>query len=296
MNKGTILTAALAALMLTGPPAQAREPRALEPSTDWLLDYADERCTLTRGFGEGRDALRLQVDSHGSAHDFRILLAGRSIPASRDPSGAVQYRLTPDTTDRQAPALLGKAGQLNAVFFTATFGPDVGTPELQGSREEDYERRQALRTAHPDFEASVSDMRVALDHRSTFRLQLGDMTAPLAALRACLDDLYAHWGLDPERQKTLSMPPFPDESTVARTQRSYPGRKLTKGESALIPVRVMVDAEGKATSCHVQSRSADEAFSRAVCEGLAGPYRPALDAEGRAVASVFNTGVVYIMQ
>jgi hypothetical protein len=46
--------------------ATAQETLALGPSSDWILDYADERCMLFRVFGEGREEVRLRIDSYGS--------------------------------------------------------------------------------------------------------------------------------------------------------------------------------------------------------------------------------------
>ena len=66
--------------------------------------------------------------------------------------------------------------------------------------------------------------------------------------------------------------------------------------NAFVPVRVMVDAEGDVSDCVVQSEGIDEAFTDAVCDGLARGYEPALDAHGSPVASVFPTSVIYLMQ
>ena len=81
---------------------------------------------------------------------------------------------------------------------------------------------------------------------------------------------------------------------MRRVQRRYPQTMWLSGTNAFVPVRVMVSAEGRATACVVQMPEIDQAFKDAVCEGLESAYEPALDAEGRAVASVYRTSVFYL--
>jgi hypothetical protein len=70
---------------------------------------------------------------------------------------------------------------------------------------------------------------------------------------------------------------------------------MRNGAGAYVPVRVMVDAEGKATSCVVQEQGIDKDFTDATCQGLRRIYRPALDAAGRPIDSVFHTAVIYMI-
>jgi hypothetical protein len=67
------------------------------------------------------------------------------------------------------------------------------------------------------------------------------------------------------------------------------------GTNAFVPVRVMVNAAGRATQCVVQIEGIDEEFQDAVCDGLAHGYEPALDADGKPVASIYQTSVYYLI-
>jgi hypothetical protein len=110
-----------------------------------------------------------------------------------------------------------------------------------------------------------------------------------------MDNLQSSWGLDPAQQNALTRLTVPKPSTVRRVQRRYPSSMVVSGTNAFVPVRVMVDAAGKATQCVVQSAGIDEAFRDAVCDGLAKGYEPARDAGGNPVASVFSTSVIYML-
>jgi hypothetical protein len=129
----------------------------------------------------------------------------------------------------------------------------------------------------------------------TIDLALGTMAKPLEAVRSCLDNLQTSWGLDPAQQSTLTRLAVPKASTVRKVQRRYPSNMVLSGTNAFVPVRVMVDASGDVTACVVQSEGIDEAFTDAVCDGLARGYEPALDAQGSPVASVFRTSVIYTL-
>jgi outer membrane biosynthesis protein TonB len=119
------------------------------------------------------------------------------------------------------------------------------------------------------------------------------MTAPLTAMRECLDNLIETWGIDPVQDKTLTRRPVPDLSSVRRLQRAYPMQMVQAGQSAVVPVRIMVDAAGQASQCVVQLPHVERAFKEAVCDRLAERFSPALDKDGQPVASVFHTTVIY---
>lgn len=290
----TIAWLALAAS--AAPASAADEPAlALEPTTDWVLDYAEERCSFYRAFGDGEDALTLRIDSFGPGADVRFLVIGPAIPEFGQPTDDLAYRLTPDEGERETMGLNGKVEDLPAISFTANFSPYVDPETYRRMR--DDERRELDRSPKmpaPEFEARVNSIEMKFRDGRRVRLALGRMARPLAALRQCVDNLQQSWGLDPAVQASLSRIAVPKPSTVRRVQRRYPQTMWLSGTNAFVPVRVMVSAEGRATACVVQMPEIDQAFKDAVCEGLESAYEPALDAEGRAVASVYRTSVFYL--
>src|SRR4051794_32693584 len=55
MRTAALFAAALAALPAPQP-ALAADAIRVEPTSQWVLDYADEHCTLARAFGSGDSA------------------------------------------------------------------------------------------------------------------------------------------------------------------------------------------------------------------------------------------------
>lgn len=191
-------------------------------------------------------------------------------------------------------ALNGKADKLPSLSFGIAFAPYEPDPDDGGlSLAESLMEDAALHQPSPEFERQVRSLTIEFTPRNRVQLDLGEMTAPLAAVRECIDDLKAHWGLDPEQERTLSRRPSPDHSSVERLRRAYPPMMAMDGQNALVPVRIMVDATGLATHCVVQMPLVQTVFQEAVCDRLAQRFSPALDKDGQPVASVYWVTVIF---
>lgn len=291
-------TAAVLAIMAATLPAHARDAVQLTPNSDWVLDYADERCSLFRTFGTGRDELHLQIDSYGTYYNYYVTLAGNGVPRSQGANGTLSYRLTPDhQMRRDLPALLGQAGNRRTISITLDFGPHLSAEAWEGL---DYAQLAELRNSREGviaaFARQVDNMEVVLGRSNVVDLQLGAMGPPLDALHQCIDDLYRHWGVDPDIQNALARKPIPLPGTVEKIIRNYPRSMVGGGMSAVVPVRLMVAADGSTSQCVVQASNVEPQFEQAVCDGLADGFEPAIDQSGNAVTALFQTSVVYIVQ
>jgi len=54
----------------------AAEPVRLQPSSPWVVDYAENSCRLIRDFGEGKDKTKLAFESE-SPGEVDMLAIGR---------------------------------------------------------------------------------------------------------------------------------------------------------------------------------------------------------------------------
>lgn len=292
-----VVAAAALAVLALQPAWAADETLRLEPSSEWVLDYADERCSLHRRFGEADDSINLRIDWFGPLPTHRILLVGPAVPHARMPTSDLAFRFTPDPGMRPTTGINGTFLDQPAVSFGTSFLPY--DPEETGERKskiEDIRDSAVPKPADAEFERNARSLEVTFENGDGVLLELGSMAKPLAALRTCMDNLQSVWGLDPAVQAHLSRRAVPKPSTVRRVQRRYPPRMAMGGINAFVPVRVMVDARGEVTDCVVQSEGIEEAFTDAVCDGLARGYEPALDVDGNPVASVFPTSVIYLIQ
>jgi hypothetical protein len=305
MKRAAIL-GPVALLLQSGPTAAADGPRILPASSDWALDFAEERCSLIREFGEGDDKIRLQIDAFGPSHGYRVMLSGGLVPGS-DAARMTELRVgySPDSAERERFTLfVGKFGEDNAVSFGRGFLPDLPQPAADPAGA---------------FQRSVTHMTLEFKLRKPLQLNTGSMAAPFAAMHRCVDDLIASWGIDPTQHRARSRPPLValtdergerafrateqggepvlelfEQAGEPATERAYTGAAERRARTIAayayrsgerLPVRVMIDAAGQPTACVVQVAVADEAVRQKVCGRLKGPYQPALDAAGQPMAS-----------
>ncbi|WEK46616.1 MAG: hypothetical protein P0Y56_16665 [Candidatus Andeanibacterium colombiense] len=183
-----------------------------------------------------------------------------------------------------------------AALFSAKF--TTFDEERDGSSEKKRSQKELDLDAVPvppeaAFEEQTTSLLVKFGVGKQIVLHTGRMTKPLAALRTCVDSLEKSWGLDPAAQNALTRQVVLIPSTIKAIQANYPAAMVYNGLSAYVPVRVMVDAAGDPGTCVVQSDGVDPAFKKAVCDGFARPFKPALDAQGTPIASVYTTAVVF---
>lgn len=273
--------------------AEASPPKQLNPTTAWRLDYGDERCSLAQQYGSEGDAVLFEIDSFGAKEEFWVTLSGKAIPFATGPMKTVAVRFPGDPTAREIRGLAGTTDKrVAAVSFPLRFVPyEEYKRHLKASEAEQDQREQPDR-AFADYERTISAIVVGLRSGSVIQLNVADVAKPLAALRACVDNLIASWGIDPAVQDSLSRPAKPDIADVRKVQARYPPTMLRNGMNALVSVRLMVDAGGTATSCVVQTPTADRDLQRNICSSLR-HFRPALDASGKPVASVYTTTVIF---
>jgi TonB family protein len=286
----------LAGMVLAWQPVNAAKPPLIyAPTIPWNLNYADDSCVLRRSFGDKKHEILLEFRQFSPGDGFEVTMASEHV-SLRD--GPTKTRFLPDENPRSIgiPLRLSFPGNLVAARWSESFfendKPKATAEEMAGKPLPQHDE--------PTYKARESAIR-GLEISSLFGppivLQTGEMHRPMSAMRKCLDELVTHWGIDAAAQKTLTRRPRPvDQIKWARAiQARYPGAMLNAGRSGRVLIRLIVGADGKPTSCNIQSIVEDSSFGKTACERmmLATRFDPALDAAGRPIASYFHTNVIY---
>lgn len=291
-----LIPAASVGLVLPAAPAHAQDVLHLQPSTPWVLDYAEEHCRLARNFGDGDQLVTLILDQFEPGDWFRISLTGKPVEASRTKKDsalqfgpnepAAEIAGTIATVDRNKPAFLVDSAQRLAPL----------NAEEKRAQEAARKNRISFEPTPigPEREAAATWLELRNAFRQDLRLEIGPMDKPLAALRDCSWDAVRSWGLDVEQQKTLSRKPIPNEGDwFAPTD--YPTSMLRSGDQGIVNFRLLVDRAGKPTICKIQVSTRPKAFDDAVCNAVMrrARFQPALDAHGNPVPSYWRQTVVF---
>ena len=129
-------------------------------------------------------------------------------------------------------------------------------------------------------------------------LKTGSLSKPFEALTTCVDNLVKSWGLDPAIVKTQTRGATP-ESDPGNWIRSsdYPQGMLMLRQPAIVNFLLNVDANGAVTKCTIQETTYPKAFDDAVCNAVTkrARFKPALDANGQAVASYWQRTVRFVL-
>lgn len=294
----TLIAALIAALAWPVAPAHGRGVTQLQPATPWVLDYAEESCRLARNFGEGKEQVTLMMTQFTPGDWFQVMLTGRPIRVSNlDRLDRGRLRFGPNEAEAEVSAKLGRTDAgLPALLLNGSqrLAPrtEQETAAVKAAAEEG--RRFELPPLGSAREAAATRIELNGILNRDLVLETGPMDRPLAAMRECSWDMIKSWGLDVEQQKKLTRKP----RAIGGSQKwfdpnDYPLSMLRDGYEGVVNFRLLVDAEGKLTSCRIQASTHPKEFDDVVCAVVKkrGSFEPALDERQRPVPSYWTQTV-----
>jgi len=279
-----MIAAAVAAGLLASS-AQAQDVDVFRPSSVWAADYGDDYCRLVREFSDGEDTINLVFQRIQPGPDTQLLLIGNSLRTFRG-ANQIGWQFLPNDAERRSNYLRAETGdgqqylRMDNVFLARFAPPAPGTPF---GAPQPYDRAAEQATSK-----GYTGLSVTTGLTSPVRIETGALDAPIAALQACADDLLQTWGLDPNKHKSLTAIPIPqpppDGILPAGTIPFSEFRKFAGGGNQ---VRLMLDAGGKPTACHIHSPTLNEALNTRICNLLMerAVFTPAKDASDQPLAS-----------
>lgn len=292
---------AAAVLILPSAPVQGRDLVTFNPSSQWVLNYADERCRLARNFGEGNRKITLIMEQFEPTDWFQVIFVGDSLALDTDGySGEGEIRFGPYEEKSDIRVMPGSVSGVDALFVIG--GVRVVPLSAQESEASARARRRGDYYESPPVPEAREKAATWLELKETLKfdvvLQTSAMDRAAKALDDCTWDLVKSWGLDVEQQRTLSRKADPIRSSAWFSTGDYPASALRSSAQADVRYRAIVDEEGRPESCHIQKATEPDAFEKVVCKSVMrrGRFRPALDAQGRPVRSYYSGAVSYRVQ
>jgi Gram-negative bacterial TonB protein C-terminal len=280
-------------LTLTTSPtfAAPTSPPSLKRVTKWEMRYDEDACTLAARFGEDKDSTLLVMTRTYPGDWFELKIYSKNIkysgvtmpiaisfgelPAMRR-DGMAAYSSGPNRT----PVVIVPNLRVDGWEFPAVDNLATAVPAIE-----------------PKQEAAISTITVRQIGGKSFRLETGSLSAPLAAMRTCTDDLLRYWGYDPAVQTNLTSTVLP----ITRPDKwlrsnDFPTDALMQGQNGLVRFRLDVDEVGNVAHCRVLYRTNPDSFADLSCKLISAraKFKPALDSQGNPVKSFFISQIRWL--
>lgn len=291
---------ALALLAALAAPALAAEETAadllnlkdvlrLDPVGPWNVDFADEKCRLSGLFGPPDTPYLLYLEQAAPRASFDIAFAGSQLSRFQH-SVSIRLGLAKD-----APSI--EVGAVRETRFDS-FGPGIFIPSVKlpviGSEPESIAFQGRLNT---EVAKGIERVVVARGGKA-ISFETGRLDAPFEVMNNCTDDLIRQWGFDPGQPRPEQSPdPVNILSVAKRIQKHYPPGAARKGESGMFVARLVVEADGSVSECHLDAKSITEALKPTACrELLKLHFKPALDSNGKPMRWFWTSSITYLLQ
>lgn len=290
MRRTFLALAALSTALATAPAQAAKE--VLTSNSGWNVDFGEDQCRLTRVFGTGENQHLLSFQQYWPSKDAGLTIAGpafkRFLSLQRTNvqffEGQEPLRTTPFTgrVELYGSGLIFSSIRIDSGEPTATNTIDEptsgGIPQLdtaQGDQVQFVELRQGGREV---------------------RLETGPLGEAFKVLNRCTLDLLNDWGLDPDQHVAASsLPRWINQGALTRRiVANYPRDGLSRGEQAIMRMRVIVDAQGLVESCTILKATDTKRLDSPACNVMQDArFEPARDANGQPFRSLYVTSITY---
>ena len=286
----------LALAMISAASAKPREVRHLAPSSVWVVNYADDSCSLGRSFGEGDRKITLFFEQFEPGDSFTLMFVGKALGDLRD-RPMITVRFGPNEEQEEAAAISATNDGVPALILGS------GNRIAPLTKAEKLARKKAggeLPFDPPPIgaarEKAVAWLQLGKALPFELALDTGPMDQALDALRQCSWDMVRTWGLDVEQQKHLLRKAYPLQPSASWfSADDYPAKMQQEGSEAIVNFRVLVSESGVPTLCHIQTSTRPKAFDDVVCALVMkrARFHPALDSQGKAVPSYWRQTVTF---
>ena len=278
----------IAASLICAPPAHAKNepPLSLLKTSKWEMRYDADSCELLAKFGEGSQQVFVRMIRYEPGSKFDLMLYGQMF-RSTEPWQSMTIAFG-HSSPFSRPAGAGTSGDARLRFVIAK--------SLRFDSTDAYPNTTVQVGAKQ--EAAVDSITFSLEQGKAIRLETESLAPPMAAMRACTDDLIKTWGYDPAIYAKLTKPPTPTTSPGSWVlEKDYPFGALMAGHSGIVQFRLEIDETGKIAGCHILQGFKSSDFDKLTCDliGRRARFDPALDIAGKPVKWYYVNSVRFVM-
>ena len=284
----------------------SQQPVRLPPSSNWVLDYAENSCRLSRAFGTGADETILRFESTAPG-ELGMIAIGRPletslerVPAKFLPVQAEAFEGAAELTTTKKPGVLWSHVVLTPALFAERekkeaeqkqAHPRVRPPPI------DLKERDEARAARRAFAAAARQLEIGTRRNRPVILETGSLGEPIRMLDKCSRDSLRDWGVDPDLEDKIARRPWSPDVYSWFSANDYPAAMVRQGKESEVRVRLLVDAAGNVSKCTSLSHFNEPDFNRVVCDKFMkrAKFQPAELADGTKVPSYYINRVMFIL-
>lgn len=287
----------------------------LQPSTRWVLEYAENSCRLSRSFGSGENETVLRFESD-APEDLDMVVFGRPVADRGDqvqlPFGkmdeGIPVRFSPVGGKLMHGRAARSASGRPAVLVTAVW---LYAEAEANALETDGRQRDAAQTTRPPaldpaevtqrrsdrlaFASATSELQIDPRGHPPVILETGSLKSPIEALDQCSRQSLRDWGVNPDTEDRVVRPAWAPNRSSWVTADDYPVKMLDDDQESTVSARVLIDASGQVTRCTSLSHFKLPQFNELVCDRIKklAHFQPAELADGTKVPSYYIVRFIF---
>ena len=280
----------------------AAQPIRLQPSSKWVVDYAENSCRLARSFGEGKDSVLLNLESEAGMADMFVMgnpvsstsdeVSGRFLPVQKKPMKGESAQ------SPNGPVVLWHYVSLLPDDLAEKYEKRERAPAYRlGVRPPpiDLAEKAEIKAKRLEFAAKATELEV--DAHRHIILETGPLGDAIKAFDDCIKYSLRDWGVDSDVDDKIVRRAWLSNFQDVFTPSLYPPGMAVRGEQSDVKFRILIDATGKVTKCTALSHFKEKSFEQVVCDTFMkrAHFQPAELADGTKVASYWANRVIFRM-
>lgn len=296
----------LACAALAPAPIAASQPLRLQPSSPWVVDYAENSCRLIRKFGSGDAEATLIFESEGPGQ-LDMLVLGKPLKTGEEEVTARFLPVQQEPYKGMSVESKDKDTQAGALFNYVQLLPDAARAAFKAKREQlrahphdrppplDLAEERERKAQRQEFAAKATAIEVNARRGHPIVLETGSMGKAIKSFDECLTSSLKAWGIDPALEDKIVRPVWLQNRTGFIGPNDYPPAMLVRGQQSDVKVRVLVDASGRVTKCTALSYFKFPEFMQLVCNRISSmaKFAPAELADGTKVPSYYAVHIMF---
>ena len=262
--------------LMVGLASAAADGSPNQPTGKWRVDYGDTQCVAMRSYGERTIALRSAPD--GESYEFLLLEPGMTGRYATQSNGSLAFSAEPI---RSTVLIYSDPKSKTKIFkFRLT------AAEMEQGR---TATRVQFRARRSDLPPPIQTRIVPGSSGGSADLALTQMPAVLDQMDKCTADLRKHW--NDMSQPSIIAKGSQGDLAALFSSNDYPSEAFQRDQGGTTRVILLIDEKGKVAGCYNAEPSGIASVDAMSCQVILdrGRFRPALDAQGKPVKSMFHS-------